>query len=51
MDALERRTQHEVVRSDSLAVAGAPRAPKGPPMGKLPSGFASGPLFYEYVIS
>ena len=51
MGALERRTQHAVVRSDSLAVAAAPKAPRGPQLGKLPEGFSSGPLFYEYVIS
>ena len=50
MDALERRTQHGVVRSDSLAVAAAPKAPKGPQLVKLPEGFSSGPLFYDYVI-
>jgi hypothetical protein len=51
MDALERRTQHEVVRSDSLDVAVAPKAPKGPQLAKLPAGFIAGPLFYDYVIS
>ena len=50
MGALDRRTGHAVVRSDSLAIAAAPKAPKGPRLAKLPGGFSSGPLFYEYVI-
>lgn len=50
MQALDKRTGHEVVRSDSLAIAGVTGAPRGPRMQKLPSHFSAGPLFYEYVI-
>jgi len=51
MQALDKRTGHEVVRSDSLAIAGVTDAPRGPRMKKLPSHFSAGPLFYEYVIT
>jgi hypothetical protein len=48
LDALDRKTGHKVVRSDSIAVAGAP---KGPQMSALPAGFSQGEFWYDYVIS
>jgi beta-lactamase superfamily II metal-dependent hydrolase len=46
LDALERKANRRVVRSDSLAVAGAP----GVAMAKLPQGFAKGDLWYDYFL-
>ena len=48
MRALEAQTKRKLVRSDSLVIKGAP---KGPTMGKLPSGFRKGPFWYDYVVS
>ncbi len=47
MEDLEIKTNHRVIRSDSLAIDGAP---KGPPLKRLPKGFAKGRLWYDYTI-
>ncbi len=46
MEALERKANRQVVRSDSLPVAGAPSVA----MARLPQGFAQGDLWYDYFI-
>ncbi|MGH9279731.1 MAG: MBL fold metallo-hydrolase [Acidimicrobiales bacterium] len=46
-EAIEAQTAHHVVRSDSLAVEGAPA---GPPLAALPDGFAQGDLWFDYII-
>jgi len=46
VDALERKANRRVVRSDSLPVAGAPSVS----MARLPQGFAKGDLWYDYFI-
>jgi beta-lactamase superfamily II metal-dependent hydrolase len=46
MSALETRTGSRIVRSDSLAVKGAPAGPGGP----VPSGFQKGQLWFDYCL-
>jgi beta-lactamase superfamily II metal-dependent hydrolase len=46
MEALERKANRKVVRSDSLPVAGAPSVA----MARLPQGFTKGDLWYDYLI-
>lgn len=46
LDALERKANRRVVRSDSLPVSGAPNVA----MVKLPQGFDKGDLWYDYLI-
>ena len=43
-------TRNRVVRSDSLALADAPKAPKGPELSELPKGFVQGEFWYDYLI-
>jgi hypothetical protein len=50
MQRLEALTNHRVVRSDSLAIARNPAAPKGPALPQVPAGFRAGDLWYDYVI-
>jgi beta-lactamase superfamily II metal-dependent hydrolase len=47
MDALHRKATRGVVRSDSLPID---KAPKGPPLGRLPKGFSRGALWFDYTI-
>ena len=47
LDRLNEQTKNRVLRSDSLAIKGAP---KGPAMTKLPSGFQQGDFWYDYLI-
>ena len=47
VQALERQTGGRVVRSDSLAIAGAPR---GPAIKKLPPRFSQGAFWYDYTL-
>jgi beta-lactamase superfamily II metal-dependent hydrolase len=49
LDALDRKASHCVVRSDSLAVS-APKAPQGPKLSKLPTGFQRGNLWFDYLM-
>jgi hypothetical protein len=49
MEALDRKAQRGVVRSDSLTVPSG-KAPKGPPLGTLPTGFSTGSIWIDYVI-
>jgi hypothetical protein len=50
MDRLGEMTKDRVIRSDSLALIDAPKAPKGPVLGELPKGFAQGDFWYDYLI-
>jgi hypothetical protein len=50
MDRLGEMTRNRVVRSDSLALADAPKAPKGPELAELPKGFVQGEFWYDYLI-
>jgi beta-lactamase superfamily II metal-dependent hydrolase len=47
MDALGRKTGKRVIRSDSLAIAGAPA---GPVVKKAPAGFTFGPFWIDHHI-
>ena len=50
MDRLGEMTKDRVIRSDSLALIDAPKAPKEPVLGELPKGFAQGDFWYDYLI-
>ena len=50
LERLEELTGGRVVRSDSLALADRPDAPKGPVITELAEGFAQGELWYDYSI-
>ena len=50
MDRLGEMTNNRVVRSDSLALVDAPKAPKGPALAELPKGFVQGDFWYDYLI-
>jgi beta-lactamase superfamily II metal-dependent hydrolase len=50
MDALQIQTKNRAVRSDSLALASMPRAPKGPALDDMPKGFVLGEFWYDYLI-
>jgi hypothetical protein len=50
MDRLGEMTKDRVVRSDSLALADAPKAPKGPVLTAMPKGFVQGDFWYDYLI-
>ncbi|MEI6226879.1 MAG: hypothetical protein WCS72_19230, partial [Deltaproteobacteria bacterium] len=47
MAALKRKAGRGVVRSDSLRIEGGP---KGPKAGRLPRGFSSGKLWFDYTM-
>jgi beta-lactamase superfamily II metal-dependent hydrolase len=47
MDALARKTDKRVFRSDSVSIAGAPA---GPVLGRAPGGFTVGPFWVDHVI-
>jgi beta-lactamase superfamily II metal-dependent hydrolase len=49
MDRLAAKTARHVLRSDSLAVAAAPDAPRGPRLGRLPRCFRKGELWIDWV--
>jgi beta-lactamase superfamily II metal-dependent hydrolase len=50
MTRLGEMTKDRVVRSDSLALVDAPKAPKGPALTELPKGFVQGDFWYDYLI-
>lgn len=50
IDRLKEQTKNRVIRSDSLALANFPKAPKGPAVAKLPKGFHKGDFWYDYLI-
>jgi beta-lactamase superfamily II metal-dependent hydrolase len=50
MKALAERSKNKVIRSDSLAVQGAIKAPEGPAVSKLPQNFEKGEFWYDYFI-
>lgn len=50
IDRLKEQTKNKVIRSDSLALANFPKAPKGPAISKLPKGFHKGDFWYDYLI-
>lgn len=50
MQDLAKRSGNKVVRSDSLQVQGASRAPKGPVISRLPENFEEGAFWYDYRI-
>jgi beta-lactamase superfamily II metal-dependent hydrolase len=50
MDRLKQQTKNKIVRSDSLSIKNLPKAPKGPAVSKLPSGFVKGDFWYDYFI-
>jgi beta-lactamase superfamily II metal-dependent hydrolase len=50
MDRLGEMTKERVIRSDSLALVDAPKAPKGPVLKALPKGFVQGDFWYDYLI-
>ncbi|HEY6045350.1 MAG TPA: hypothetical protein VIU65_02035, partial [Pyrinomonadaceae bacterium] len=50
MDRLKAQTKNRVVRSDSLALKERPKAPKGPALANLPTGFQQGDFWYDYLI-
>jgi hypothetical protein len=47
VQALDEKTTHKLVRSDSIPVPGAP---PGPSLAALPPGFRQGDFWYEYSI-
>ena len=49
MKRLGAKTRRRVVRSDSLALAAAPDAPKGPRLKALPRGFSRGALWIDWT--
>lgn len=49
MDRLKQQTKNKTIRSDSLAIKDI-KAPKGPVVSKLPSGFVKGDFWYDYFI-
>ena len=50
MVRLGEMTNDRVLRSDSLALADLPKAPKGPTLTELPKGFLQGDFWYDYLI-
>jgi len=50
MDRLGEMTNHRVVRSDSLPLAGTSGAPKGPALTEMPKGFVQGDFWYDYLV-
>jgi beta-lactamase superfamily II metal-dependent hydrolase len=50
MKALAKKSNNKVVRSDSLAIKGTTKAPKGPALSRLPENFAPGEFWYDYLI-
>ena len=50
IDRLKEQTKNKVIRSDSLALANFPKAPKGPAISKMPKGFQKGDFWYDYLI-
>lgn len=50
MDRLMQQTKKRTVRSDSLLIKGNTKAPKGPALAKLPTGFRQGDFWYDYLI-
>jgi beta-lactamase superfamily II metal-dependent hydrolase len=50
MKALAEQSRNRVVRSDSLAIQDANKAPKGPVMSSLPENFTKGDFWYDYMI-
>jgi beta-lactamase superfamily II metal-dependent hydrolase len=46
MQALEEKSDHQVIRSDSIVVA---QAPKGPELDKLPARFTQGKLWFDWT--
>jgi hypothetical protein len=50
MDRLGEMTRDRVIRSDSMALVDAPKAPKGPVLSALPKGFVQGDFWYDYLI-
>jgi hypothetical protein len=50
MERLMQQAKKRVIRSDSLAIKGNARAPKGPVLAKLPAGFRQGDFWYDYLI-
>jgi hypothetical protein len=50
MDALEKRTNFKLVRSDWIPVAGVPASPEAKSqLPKLPKNFSAGDLYIDYV--
>lgn len=50
MDALEKRTNNKLVRSDWIAVAGVPASPEAKSqLPKLPKNFSPGALYIDYI--
>jgi beta-lactamase superfamily II metal-dependent hydrolase len=50
MERLIEQSKKRLVRSDSLAIKGNTKAPRGPVMTKLPAGFRQGDFWYDYLI-
>jgi hypothetical protein len=48
MNALTAKTASRVLRSDSIAIVGAP---PGPALGEVPDGFTVGPFWVDHHIS
>lgn len=48
IEALDAKTRKRWVRSDSIALA---KAPKGPARRRLPKGFSKGPFWYDYTVA
>jgi hypothetical protein len=50
MERLMQQARNRVVRSDSLSIKGKGKAPKGPVLSRLPTGFRQGDFWYDYLI-
>jgi hypothetical protein len=50
IEELTKRTNGRFVRSDSIPIPEAPKAPKGPPVATLPAGFTQGAFWYDLSI-
>jgi hypothetical protein len=48
LDALERQTNHQIIRSDTLRLPGAPL---GPELAQLPQGFQQGRFWIDYRLA
>jgi metallo-beta-lactamase superfamily protein len=49
MTRLKKKTAQHILRSDSLSIAAAPDAPRGPKLGTMPSGFRRGELWIDWL--
>src|SRR5262245_57123845 len=51
MEKLDKLTKSRVVHSDSFSVPSSSKAPKGPVISQLSTGFIKGDFWYDYIIN